>query len=303
MTTQNESRSTRLEADAATRHAVDLSEPTQGQPLHIGDGFEALSFKHEQFHGLMDPLVMVDHFTMTVPTFGAHPHAGMSAVSVLFEDSEGGFHNRDSLGNDVDLLPGDLYWLKAGRGAVHDEAPLSGARTHALQIFVNLPARNKHDAPDALHVPAATMPVIEGDGHRVRVVLGQTQGVVGASSPALPLTILDVQLQAGSGYAHDMPARQGAWLHAVRGGADIRIDGRTTRLSEGEAIALRTGSTKTTLEIHSSAGSQVVLLSGTPIDEHFVQQGPFVMSTCNELREVTADYAAGRLGSIDGPST
>ena len=186
MTTQNEPRSRRRKADTATVHGVVLSEPTHAQPLQIGDGFEALSFKHEQFHGLMDPLVMVDHFTMTEPTFGAHPHAGMSAVSVLFEDSEGRFHNRDSLGNDVDLLPGDLYWLKAGRGAVHDEAPLSGARTHALQIFVNLPARMKHDAPDALHVPGATMPVIEGDGRRVRVVLGETQGVLGASSPALP---------------------------------------------------------------------------------------------------------------------
>jgi len=299
MTTQNEPRSTRREADAAILHAVELSVPTHAQPLHIGDGFEALSFKHKQFHGLMDPLVMVDHFTMTEPTFGAHPHAGMSAVSVLFEDSEGSFHNRDSLGNDFDLLPGDLYWLKAGRGAVHDEAPLSGARTHALQIFVNLPARMKHDAPDSLHVPGATMPVIEGDGQRVRVVLGETQGVVGASSPALPLTILDVQLEAGRGYTHDMPASQGAWLHTVRGDASIRIDGRTTHLAEGEAIALRSGSARTMLEIHSSAGSQVVLLQGTPIDERFVQQGPFVMSTCDELRAATADYAAGRLGSID----
>jgi redox-sensitive bicupin YhaK (pirin superfamily) len=256
-------------------------------------------FKHKQFHGLMDPLVMVDHFTMTEPTFGAHPHAGMSAVSVLFEDSEGRFHNRDSLGNDFDLLPGDLYWLKAGRGAVHDEAPRSGARTHALQIFVNLPARNKHDAPDALHVPGGTMPVIEGNGHRVRVVLGETQGVVGASSPALPLTILDVQLEADSSYTHDLPATHGAWLHAVRGDAIIRIDGRTTPLAEGEAIALRSGSTRMALEIQSNAGSQVVLLQGAPIDERFVQQGPFVMSTCDELRAVAADYAAGRLGPID----
>lgn len=299
MTTQNEPRSPRDDGAAATLHAVDLSEPTQAQRLHIGDGFEALSFKHDQFHGLMDPLLMVDRFTMTEPTFGAHPHAGMSAVSMLFEDSEGHFHSRDSLGNDVDLLPGDLYWLKAGRGAVHDEAPLSGARTHALQIFVNLPARNKYDAPESLHVPGATMPVIVGDGHRVRVVLGETRGVVGASSPALPLTILDVQLEAGSGYTHDLPASQGAWLHAVRGDASIRIDGRTTQLSDGEAIALRNGSTNATIEIHSSAGSQVVLLAGPPIDERFVQQGPFVMSTRDEIRAVAADYAAGRLGSID----
>ena len=292
MTTQNET-------GAAPLRAIELSTPTRAKPLHIGAGFEALSFKHEQFHGLMDPLVMVDHFTMTAPTFGAHPHAGMSAVSVLFEDSEGRFRSRDSLGNDLGLLPGDLYWLRAGRGAVHDEAPEPGARTHALQIFVNLPARMKHDAPDTLHVPAAAMPVIEGDGHRVRVALGETQGVIGASSPALPLTILDVQLQAGRGYTHDMPASHGAWLHVVHGDASVRIEGRTTQLAEHEAMALRAGSASAALEIRSHEGGQVVLLQGSPVDERFVQRGPFVMSTDDELSAVAADYAAGRLGSID----
>ena len=66
-----------------------------GKPLFIRSGFEALSFKHAMFDGLMDPLVMVDHYTMTKPTFGAHPHAGMSAVTVLFEDSQGAFNNRN----------------------------------------------------------------------------------------------------------------------------------------------------------------------------------------------------------------
>jgi redox-sensitive bicupin YhaK (pirin superfamily) len=70
-------------------------------------------------------------------------------------------------------------------------------------------------------------------------------------------------------------------------------------LAQGEAIALRSGPAKTALQIHSSTGAQVVLLQGTPIDERFVQQGPFVMSTCDELSAVTVDYAAGRLGSLD----
>lgn len=296
MTTQTDTHSRAHDAHTDT---LDLSEPTHARPLRIGDGFEALSFGHEQFHGLMDPLVMVDHFTMTEPTFGTHPHAGMSAVSVLFEDSQGRFHNRDSLGNDLDLLPGDLYWLKAGRGAVHEEAPLPGARTHALQIFVNLPARAKRDAPASLHVRAATMPVIDRDGARVRVVLGETRGVVGASSPALPLTILDVQLRAGSGYVHDIPPGHGVWLHSVRGDASVRVRGGTTHLARHAAMALRNGGEKTALEIRSTAGSQVVLLQGQPIDERFVQQGPFVMSSREELRAVAAEHAAGRLGSID----
>eukprot|EP00903_Cladosiphon_okamuranus_P005214 g5212.t1 len=125
----------------------------------------------------MDPFIMVDHYTMTEPTFGAHPHAGLSAVTVLFEDTEGKFNNRDSLGNDFDINPGDLYWLNAGSGAIHDEAPRKGASIHGLQIFVNLPGRMKHQAPSSLHVKREDMPTLKGQGYRVRLVLGRSNGV------------------------------------------------------------------------------------------------------------------------------
>ena len=76
----------------------------------------------------------------------------MSAVSLIFEDSEGRFHNRDSLGNDFDLQPGDLYWLSAGSGAVHDEAPREHSRIHGLQVFVNVPQAQRFNAPSSLLV-------------------------------------------------------------------------------------------------------------------------------------------------------
>ena len=101
---------------------------SEGHEITIGDGFTARSYRHSDFRGLMDPLIMVDHFVATKPTFGPHAHAGLSAVTVMFEDSVGAFRNRDSLGNDLDLAPGDLYWFKAARGALHDEAPRPDAR-------------------------------------------------------------------------------------------------------------------------------------------------------------------------------
>lgn len=134
----------------------------QGEKMTRGTGFEALSFVHRQVDGPMDPLIMVDHFTMTEPTIEPHAHTGLSAATVLFEDSTGSFRNRDSLVNDIELAPGDLYWQKAARGAVHDEAPTPGSRTHALPIFVNLPAALKLDMPAARHVTATQMSVIKG---------------------------------------------------------------------------------------------------------------------------------------------
>ena len=268
--------------------------PIRGRDLRIGSGFSALSFDHTAFDGLMDPLVMVDHFTMTEPTFGPHPHAGMSAVSVLFEDSEGHFRNRDSLGNDLDLEPGDLYWLKAGRGAVHDEHPRPGARTHALQIFVNLPAAAKRDAPEALHVPAARMPELRGPGYRVRVVLGDSQGVSGATAPALPLTILDAHLDPAGAWVHDLPPDHDAWILAVSGRVQVAVGGEVTTLVAGEAFAVRSEHGTASMELHSEPGAHVALLQGRPIRERIVQRGPFVMNTPEELSAVEAAHARNR---------
>ncbi len=285
--------------NVSLRNGATTTRPVQGRSLEVGDSFSALSFDHKNFDGLMDPLVMVDHFTMTEPTFGPHPHAGMSAVSILFEDSVGRFHNRDSLGNDVDLMPGDLYWLKAGCGAVHNEWPGTESRTHALQVFVNLPVRFKRDPPATLHVPAADVPIIRGDGFRVRVMLGDSNGVEGASSPAVPLTVLDTHLQPGGVFVHTMPTDADAWLLAVDGHAEVSIADSTTHLYQGFAVAVRNGRSAMPLVMRTEKGSHLALLQGAPIRETVVQQGPFVMANIQELRAVAAAYAAGELGSIE----
>ncbi|HSF95867.1 MAG TPA: pirin family protein [Thermohalobaculum sp.] len=275
---------------------VEKSVLSTGEIQTIGSGFEARRFRHTAFSGLMDPLIMVDHFTMTEPTFDTHAHAGLSAVSLLFEDSTGFFNNRDSLGHDINLAPGDLYWLKAGRGAVHNEANRPGARIHALQIFVNLPARMKHDAPASLHVPAGEVPVIQGPGHRARLVLGQSHGLAAGQSPALPMTILDLFLAPGGTFEHRAGPDQGIWVYAVDGAVEVRVPGHDIALPQGSSVALR-GVAR--MELHGAAAAHAVILHGTPVREHFVQRGPFAMSTLEDLEAVAAAHAAGRLGRID----
>lgn len=271
----------------------------QGNPFAIGAGFDALSFKHAMYAGTMDPLIMVDHFTMTAPTFGPHAHAGLSAVSILFEDSEGAFYNKDSLGNDIDLMPGDLYWLKAGRGAVHDEKPREGARTHALQVFVNLPARMKYDAPESLHVRTANIPVFLGDGYRARLVLGESNGIIGAKSPALPMTILDVSLEAGASFEHHVPSGQSAWILAVDGTLAIRNGDATADLKSGGSVPIQTQDQTQDLIISGNSKAHFVILQAEPLREPFVQRGPFAMTTEAEVEAMFAAHAAGELGSIN----
>ena len=273
-------------------------QPVVGMPFAVRTGFRALSFKHGMFSGLMDPLVMVDHYTMTEPTFGAHPHAGMSAVTVLFEDSIGAFKNRDSLGNDINLEAGDLYWLNAGSGAVHDEKPVAGATAHGLQMFVNLPASLKRQAPRSLHVKADTMPLIESQGAKVRVVLGQSNGLNGAAAPALPMTILDAKVAAAGRFDHQVAPRHSQWIYAVNGSIDVSDGTAVVTVEAGMALALSAKPLPANLSLRALADSHVVIVTGEPLHEAFVQRGPFVMGTEAEIAKVEADYSEGRMSKV-----
>lgn len=111
---------------------------------------------------LIDPFIGVDHAWMSAPTFPPHPHAGFSAVSYLFLDSETGIDNRDSIGTHNLIRPGGLHWTTAGRGIVHEEVPAETGKTvHSLQIFVNLPPQRRDIAPFALSLAPQDIPVVQ----------------------------------------------------------------------------------------------------------------------------------------------
>ena len=269
---------------------------SDGRKITIGDGFVAQSYQHADFQGLMDPLIMVDHFYATKPTFGPHAHAGLSAVTVMFEDSEGAFRNRDSLGNDLELAPGDLYWFKAARGALHDEAPRPNAKTHALQVFVNLPEENRHDAPSAFHLAAKDIPKLAGDRSTARLILGDSNGVMGGVAPDVPLTLLDINMQPGGQFTHNANSDQHAWVLAITGTSTVAWNAGSADLEPGKAIAFAGAAD---ISFSSEEGAHVVLFRGHPLRQAFVQRGPFAMGNAAELDAVEADYRAGRLGSID----
>lgn len=280
---------------------VFVSGPISGEDLTIGTGFRAQSFRARDVGEAMDPLVMVDHYLMTESTFGVHPHAGMSAVSLLFEDSEGLFHNRDSLGNDFDLQPGDLYWLSAGSGAVHDESPRANARVHGLQVFVNVPQAQRFEAPTSLLVRSEDMPVIEGKDYRVRIALGNSNGVSGAASPSTPMTILNGTVQPGGRFSHGTGDNSGVWVHAVEGSLHVAV-GETARcLAPGQAVAVKAdGPAEIRIGNPSREPAQFALFDGAQIAETYVQDGPFVMGSEEQVANIKAAYDAGQLGRIAG---
>jgi redox-sensitive bicupin YhaK (pirin superfamily) len=268
-----------------------------GVTQKIRDNFTARHFSEEMFGGRMDPLLMVDDFVMTGPTFDPHLHAGISAVTMIFEDSIGQFLNRDTLGHNVALKAGDLYWLAAASGAAHEERPKDGARIHALQIFVNLPARLKKEPARALHVEADDAPVIEDDGYRVRVILGRSGETVGADGTPEEMTMLDGTLGKGSRFSHKLMEGRQAWIYAVSGDLTVRAALEQRVLAAGGATTVAAGD-ETEILLEGSAGAHFVLMAARPIREPFIKHGPLVMSSVADVQRTLAGYARGQFGHI-----
>jgi redox-sensitive bicupin YhaK (pirin superfamily) len=273
-----------------------ISQPLTVQTLKHGSGFKALGIRGET--DVLDPFLMVDHFWMSQPTFGAHPHAGFSAVTYMFDDAQTGFQNRDSLGDASIINPGDLHWTIAGAGVVHDEVPITpGLTAHGLQMFVNLPAVKKQMAPGALHVNAEHMPKFEqSSGVKIKLVFGAYDdgNNVHDSIQALPTdaTLLDVNLAADTAFGYPVLADKNTFLIVVKG--EISVDGQT--LQEGSAVAFsKMGGL---LQVNARSESQFVVLMGKPLREPVVRHGPFAMSTQEDLVLVMAAFKNGELGEI-----
>ena len=200
----------------------------------------------------------------------------------------------------IALEPGDLYWLTAASGAVHDERPdPKGARTHALQIFVNLPAKLKTEAAQSLHVPAGDMSILSGPGYRVRLALGRSGDVSGLKEVAQDTTILDGTIGEAGRFAHRLPAGEAAWLYTVSGELLIEVDAERGTVPAGSSVTVAAAENGAEI-ILGGAEMHFVLLESPPLREPFVKHGPLVMSSLADVRRTLTDYAAGKFGKIAG---
>jgi redox-sensitive bicupin YhaK (pirin superfamily) len=248
----------------------------------------------------LDPFIMADHFRMWQPTFGPHPHAGFSAVTYLFEDSQTGFRNRDSRGHQNQIDPGDLHWTLAGAGVMHEEVPLvPGQVAHGLQMFVNLPARAKGLPPAGLHVSSARMPRFSLGDAKVKLVFGQWTDASTSHSAAAPMpapgdaTLLDLWLPAGGQTALQLGTTQQALLLRIEG--ELRLDGHAHTAEVAWAAGV---GAKVQVQASANAPARLALLAGTPWREPLVMHGPFGMSTQAELQAAMARYQAGEMGRL-----
>lgn len=267
---------------------------TFATPWHSfrGDASGAWLLHPADLHAL-DPVVLVDHFRMSTPVFPPHPHAGFSAVTYLFEDSEDGFVNRDSLGHQLAIAPGSLHWTQAGSGVLHEEIPRAPGRvSHGLQIFVNSAASHKATPPAMFHRSASEIAAVAlENGGRVRVVLGDFGGHTARIGAHTEITLLDMALPAGAALELPVAAGERAFAVVARGAlAGLLAD-------EPHAVRFADAGDRVRLEA-GPKGVHLAFLAGTPLGEPIVPKGPFIANSAAEVTQMIRRFQSGQMGTL-----
>lgn len=275
-----------------------MNQIAQLHGMNIGSGFRAFALRGGGKDDSIDPFLGVDHARMSQPTFATHPHAGFSAVSYLFEDSETGVCNRDSIGTRNLISPGGLHWTAAGRGVVHDEVPADTGKTvHMLQIFVNLAADRQQDAPFALSLEPQDVPVVQRPGASIRVPLGSFGDARSPLRPPTDVNLIDISIADGAELLLPVAVGQRAFILPIAG--VVEINGQRFDASEPRLPLFAVQATARDITLKAGQGpAQVVLFSGKPLGQPVHWQGPMAMASVAALNERLAAYRRGEFGTV-----
>lgn len=271
----------------------------------VGDGFPVRNlFPSNDLDREVSPFLMLDYAGPQYfePTdhprgVGEHPHRGFETVTIVYE---GILAHRDSAGNAGVIGPGDVQWMTAASGIVHEEFhekefAKKGGTLQAIQLWVNLPRVSKMSAPGYQTILNADIPVIALDGGELRVIAGSFLGHKGPAHTFTPIELYDLTLKAGRQVRLTMPNGHNTSIFVLQG----RASGNGSRQA-GEAELIVSKGNGSQIEIEAQEDSRLLVMAGEPIDEPVVRYGPFVMNTKTELVQAVNDYNAGKMGHLAG---
>jgi redox-sensitive bicupin YhaK (pirin superfamily) len=237
---------------------------------------------------------------------GEHPHRGFETVTIVYQ---GRVAHRDSAGNSGVIGPGDVQWMTAAAGVVHEEKherefARAGGTIQMVQLWVNLPRAMKLSAPRYQDIRAEAIPALEAraprtkpaGGARVRVIAGELEGVRGPARTSSPLELFDVGLGAGVEWNAELPHGHTAAVVVLGGRASVN---GSESLEDAELALLDLEGTR--VRVRAETETTALLLGGAPLGEPVVAHGPFVMSTGQEIHQAIQDYRSGRMGHLDAP--
>lgn len=271
----------------------------------VGDGFPVRTlFSYHELGEQISPFLLLDYAGPTefAPTdkrlgVGEHPHRGFETVTIVYE---GEVEHRDSSGGGGRIGPGDVQWMTAASGLVHDEFhgrefAKRGGTFEMVQLWVNLPAKDKLASPGYQSILAEKIPVVDlGEGRgSLRVIAGEHAGSRGPARTFTPLHVWDIRLDSDQALDLAVPHGFNTALVVLRG--PLRINDE--QVVESAQLAVF-GPEGDSIRIDAGSGSRALLLSGEPIQEPIVGHGPFVMNTPQEIHQAIADYHAGNMGQL-----
>lgn len=271
----------------------------------VGDGFPVRNlFPSNGVEAEVNPFLMLDYAGPSefkpsgkIPGVGQHPHRGFETVTIAYQGAVG---HRDSAGNSGVIYPGDVQWMTAASGVVHEEMhehefARKGGTFEMIQLWVNLPRAYKMSKPGYQAIASDRIPVIElGSGGQARVIAGELNGTNGPAHTFTPINVFDITVKAGGRVEIPLPEGHNAAVVLRKG--DVSINGGKSLTGEARIATLSTAGDGVTIE--AKEDSALLVLSGEPIAEPVASYGPFVMNTREELAQAIEDYKAGKMGQL-----
>lgn len=267
----------------------------------VGDGFPVRSlFSYDKLGAQIDPFLLLDYAGPHIfaPTekrrgVGRHPHRGFETVTIVYD---GEVEHRDSAGNGGVIRPGDVQWMTAAGGILHEEyhSPAfakAGGPFRMVQLWVNLPGKDKMAPAGYQGIVSADIPVVElpGGAGTARIIAGALGAAKGPARTFTPINVWDVRLNRDADLTLDLPEGHTAMLVALDGRVTVN---RAEKAGEGEVVLLdRAGGA---VAVHAESDAGLLVLTGEPIDEPIVGYGPFVMNSEAEIRTAIDDFNSGR---------
>lgn len=269
-------------------------------PQHwVGNGFPVRTLFSYNTAANISPFLLLDYagpmdFAPSPHPRGVemHPHRGFETVSIVYQ---GEVEHRDTAGNQGRIGPGDVQWMTAARGVLHEEKhgrafSETGGTLEMVQLWVNLPAKHKMSAPRYQEITDRMIPVIrlDGDGSIARIIAGELAGVNGPAHTFTPIHLWDLRLKAGLATELKLPIGFNTHLLVLKG--SVTANGQTLR--GPELVSFETGGEKILLNVIEE--TVLLVMSGEPIDEPLSGQGPFVMNTRDEISQAFSDFRDGK---------
>jgi hypothetical protein len=245
----------------------------------------------EDFAAISPFLVLVEDWFRAPAGFPTHPHRGIQTVTFVLD---GALEHRDHTGGHGVLRQGDVQWMTAGHGVMHSELPHQAETAHTLQLWLNLPGRQKMIPARYVNQLGAEVPVVKVPGGVVRLYAGTLGDVAAPHGSDWPMSLMDIAVEAGGALSLDVPSGDRGFVHILSGQARLGVGDATVNAGDVAWFEPSLDQGDGRLAVTALAPLRALLYSSAPIDEPVVARGPFVMTSDAEIRQAYDDYRSGR---------